>query len=83
MSRTRYWSFNNPDEKFYFYVTFYGSSVCFPAKGSIGRPGLDYCCVNGTLNNISATSLWTVVLMVETGIPNEKYQATGSHLQTK
>ena len=33
-----------------------------------------YCCINGTLNNDSATSLWTVVLMVVTWwkIPNDR-----------
>ena len=35
-----------------------------------------------TLNNISAISWWSVLLVEETGVPGENHRTAGSHLQT-
>jgi len=37
---------------------------------------------NATLNNISVISLWSVLLVEETGVPGEKHRPVASHWQT-
>jgi hypothetical protein len=44
--------------------------------------GLGLWCFNATFNNISVISWRSVVLMEETGIPEENYRPAASHRQT-
>jgi hypothetical protein len=37
---------------------------------------------NATFNSISVASLWSVLLVEETGVPGENHQPDGSHWQT-
>ena len=37
---------------------------------------------NATFNNISVISLWSVLLVEETGVPRENQQPVASHRQT-
>ena len=37
---------------------------------------------NATLNNISAISWWSVLLVEETGVPGENHRPVVSHCQT-
>jgi len=37
---------------------------------------------NATINNISVTSWWPVLLVEETGVPEDNHQSVASHWQT-
>jgi hypothetical protein len=45
-------------------------------------PGFRFMVFNVTFNNISAISLRSVFLVVETGVPEENHKTVTSHCQT-
>ena len=49
---------------------------------SIWLRGLRLMVINATLNNISVISLWSVLLVGETGVHEENHQPVTSHSQT-
>ena len=44
--------------------------------------GRGFMVFNATFNNISAISLWSVLLVEETGVPRENHKPVTSHRQT-